>query len=266
MKTKNVWETYSAAQLKALETFADGYRSFLDNGKTERECTDQIVARIEDAGYIPLSEAAAKKSKLRPGDKVYAVNMAKSVICFCLGKDDLADGMNILGAHIDSPRMDVKQNPLYQDGDFVYLDTHYYGGIKTYQWVTIPLALHGVVVKKDGTTAVINIGEEEDDPVFFVSDLLIHLAAEQMDKKAAKVIEGEALDIIIGNKPIHLTAAQKKAEAKKAEEAKKNGEEPDENAKKDPLPFRRVPLRSQPRGSLPLQYHIVLLRSAGSPW
>ncbi len=234
MKTKNVWNTYGAAQLKNMERFAASYRNFLDNGKTERECVDQIVERIEEQGYRELSTVRKAGKKLKAGDKVYAVNMNKSVIMFCVGKDDLETGMNILGAHIDSPRMDVKQNPLYQSGDFVYLDTHYYGGIKKYQWVTLPLALHGVVVKKDGTTVLINIGEEADDPVFFVSDLLIHLAGEQMDKKAAKVIEGEALDIIIGNKPIKLTAAQKKAEAAKA------GSDPDEE-KKDP--FTREILR-----------------------
>ncbi len=227
MKTKNVWNTYSAAQLKELEKFADAYRNFLDHGKTERECVDQIVERIEAEGYVEMSRAIADGKKLKAGAKVYTVNMQKAVIMFCVGKEDLEKGMNILGAHIDSPRMDVKQNPLYQDNEFVYLDTHYYGGIKKYQWVTLPLALHGVVVKKDGSTAIVNIGEEDGDPVFFVSDLLIHLSAEQMDKKASKVIEGEALDIIIGNKPLKLTAAQKKAE--------KAAEKDDDEEKKDPF-------------------------------
>ncbi|MCR5418135.1 MAG: aminopeptidase [Lachnospiraceae bacterium] len=232
MKTKNVWNNYTPAQLKQLETFCEGYRDFLDNGKTERECVDEIVSRIEAEGYVELSRAIKAGKKLKAGDKVYSVNMQKAVIMFCIGKEDIENGMNILGAHIDSPRMDVKQNPMYQEGDFVYLDTHYYGGIKKYQWVTLPLALHGVVVKKDGSTIIMNIGEEEGDPVFFVSDLLIHLAAEQMDKKAAKVVEGEALDIIVGNKPIKLTAAQKKAEASKKDE---------DEEKKDP--FTREVLR-----------------------
>ena len=234
MKTKSAWNKYTPANVKELEKFAEGYKSFLDNGKTERECAEQIVKRAEEEGYMELSEAIKAGKKLKWGDKVYAVNMEKAVILFQVGKQPLSQGLNILGAHIDSPRMDVKQNPLYQDSDFVYLDTHYYGGIKKYQWVTIPLALHGVVAKKDGSVAIINIGEEEDDPVFFVSDLLIHLASEQMEKKATKVIEGEALDIIVGNKPIYLTAAQKKAE----KEASKKS---DDDEKQDP--FTREVLR-----------------------
>ena len=202
MKTENVWEKYSDKQLKELEKLSASYRKFLDAGKTERECVSEIVNRIEDAGYVELERAVKAGRKLKPGDKVYAVNMEKSVVMFHIGKAPIEEGMNILGAHIDSPRLDVKQNPLYEEGDFAYLDTHYYGGIKKYQWVAIPLALHGVIVKKDGTTVIVNTGEEEDDPVFFVSDLLIHLAAEQMEKKANKVIEGEALDIIVGNKPL----------------------------------------------------------------
>ncbi|MCR4692223.1 MAG: aminopeptidase [Lachnospiraceae bacterium] len=217
MKTKNIWDTFKPAQLKELESLCEGYRYFLDHGKTERECVDTIVERIEKEGYVELSKAMKAGKKLSAGAKIYAVNMQKALVMFQIGKEPLENGMNILGAHIDSPRMDVKQNPLYQDSDFVYLDTHYYGGIKKYQWVTIPLALHGVVVKKDGTTAIINIGEDKDDPVFFVSDLLIHLAAQQMEKKGAKVIEGEALDIIVGNKPLKLTAAQKAQDKKDAE-------------------------------------------------
>jgi aspartyl aminopeptidase len=202
MKTENAWEKYTDKQLKELEKLSDSYRVFLDQGKTERECVSQIVNRIEEEGYIELAKVIQAGRKLKPGDKVYAVNMEKSVVMFQIGKAPIEEGMNILGAHIDSPRLDVKQNPLYEEGDFAYLDTHYYGGIKKYQWVAIPLALHGVIVKKDGTTVIVNIGEEEDDPVFFISDLLIHLASEQMEKKANKVIEGEALDIIVGNKPL----------------------------------------------------------------
>lgn len=202
MKTENVWEKYSDGQLKELEELSASYRAFLDLGKTERECVSEIVNRIEDAGYVELARIKKAGKKLKPGDKVYAVNMEKAVVLYQIGSAPIEEGMNILGAHIDSPRMDVKQNPLYEEEGFAYFDTHYYGGIKKYQWVALPLSLHGVVVKKDGTTVIINVGEDEDDPVFFVSDLLIHLASEQMDKKATKVIEGEALDIIVGNKPL----------------------------------------------------------------
>ena len=189
MENKNVWETYSVAQLQELEDHAKEYMDFLDRGKTERECVDVIVNKIEEEGYQELQALIKGKKTLKKGDKVYAVCMNKSIVMFQIGEKPMAEGMNILGAHIDSPRLDVKQNPMYEDGGFAYLDTHYYGGVKKYQWVTIPLAIHGVVVKKDGTTVEVNIGESEDDPVFFISDLLIHLATEQLEKKAAKVIE-----------------------------------------------------------------------------
>ena len=201
MEKKNTWETYSSKQLKELEKINAQYRDFLDNGKTERECIDTIVNTIEKSGYRELESLIKEGAALKTGDKVYSVWMNKSIAMFQIGRKPMTDGMNILGAHIDSPRLDVKQNPLYEDGGFAYLDTHYYGGVKKYQWVTIPLAIHGVIVKKDGTCVEINIGENEDDPVFFVSDLLIHLAQEQLEKKAAKVIEGEALDIIVGKGP-----------------------------------------------------------------
>ena len=213
METSNAWEKYNAKQLKELEKVNASYRDFLTNGKTERECTSLIINRIEDEGYVELSKLIKANKKIKVGDKVYAVNMEKAVVMFQIGSDDIENGLNILGAHIDSPRMDIKQNPLYEDGDFAYLDTHYYGGIKKYQWVTIPLALHGVVVKKDGTTVIVNIGEEEDDPVFFISDLLIHLAQDQMEKKANKVIEGEQLDVIIGNRPVKNADEKKKVTA-----------------------------------------------------
>lgn len=234
MEKKNTWETYSHKQLKEVDVFADEYRKFLDEGKTERECVDYIVNAAEKKGYRELQEVIKKGEKLKKGDKVYAVWMNKSVVLFRIGKKPMAEGMNILGAHIDSPRLDVKQNPLYEEGGFAYLDTHYYGGVKKYQWVTLPLALHGVIVKKDGTTVEINIGENEDDPVFFISDLLIHLAQEQLEKKASKVIEGEALDIIIGNKPITLgkeKAANKNEKADKESESGKNGKKEKEKAK-----------------------------------
>lgn len=216
MEKKNIWENYSAKQLKELEKINQSYREFLDGGKTERECVDYIVNLIEAAGYRELEALEKSGATIRPGDKVYSVWMNKSVIMFQKGDQPLSAGMNILGAHIDSPRLDVKQNPLYEDGGFAYLDTHYYGGVKKYQWVTIPLALHGVVVRPDGTVIELNVGENEDDPVFFVSDLLVHLAAEQLEKKAAKVIEGEALDIIVGNRPIVIDKKQDKKADKKS--------------------------------------------------
>ena len=204
MERKNAWETYGEAQLQELEKLNREYRDFLDNGKTERECIDTIVNTIEAEGYRELESLIESGEQVKEGDKVYSVCMNKSIAMFRVGKKPMTQGMNILGAHIDSPRLDVKQNPLYEDGGMAYLDTHYYGGVKKYQWVALPLAIHGVVVKKDGTTVEMNVGENEDDPVFFVSDLLIHLAAEQLKKTGANVIEGEALDLIIGSRPITL--------------------------------------------------------------
>lgn len=218
MEQKNTWETYSEEQLEEVDSFAKEYMDFLNNGKTERECIDQIVNTVESAGYQELEELIKAGKELKPGDKVYAVWMNKSIVLFQIGEKKMEEGMNILGAHIDSPRLDVKQNPMYEEGGFAYLDTHYYGGVKKYQWVTIPLAIHGVVVKKDGQTVEVNVGENEDDPVFFVSDLLIHLAQEQLEKKANKVIEGEALDIIVGNKPLTIDKKKKaEVEEEKAE-------------------------------------------------
>ncbi|MCR5278527.1 MAG: aminopeptidase [Lachnospiraceae bacterium] len=214
MEHKNVWETYSQKQVKECDSFNKGYIKFISDCKTERECVNEIVNMAEKAGYVELEARVKSGKKLKKGDKIYAVNMNKSIMLFNIGDKPLKDGMNILGAHIDSPRLDIKSNPLYEDTNIAYLDTHYYGGVKKYQWVAIPLALHGVVVLKDGRTIELAVGEDNDDPVFFVSDLLIHLAAEQMEKKAAKVIEGEALDIIVGNKPIVV-------KAKKGEEEKK---------------------------------------------
>lgn len=208
MENKCIWNKYSKAQLKELEAFNAEYIHFISDCKTERECVDEIVTQIEAAGYVNLNTFIQSGRKVSAGDKLYAVNMNKSVVMIHMGKAPLEEGVNILGAHIDSPRIDVKQNPLYEDGGLAYLDTHYYGGIKKYQWVTIPLAMHGVVVKKDGTSIIVSLGEEADDPVFFISDLLIHLSAEQLEKKASKVIEGEALDIIVGNRP--LSPAKKK--------------------------------------------------------
>ena len=194
MKDKNAWTTYDKAAEAELEALCGKYRRFLDQGKTERECVALIRAAAEEAGYRDLNSLVKEGKSVAAGDKVYAVNMGKMVSLFHIGSDPMQEGFNILGAHIDSPRLDVKQNPLYEDTQIAYLDTHYYGGIKKYQWVTIPMAIHGVVVKTDGTSVPICIGEDENDPVVFVSDLLIHLAASQMDKKARVVIEGEALD------------------------------------------------------------------------
>ena len=232
METKNTWETYDEKQLKEVDAFAEDYMDFLNNGKTERECIDTIVNRIEKEGYQELESLMKAQKKLQCGDKVYSVWMNKSIVMFQIGKKPMAEGMNILGAHIDSPRLDVKQNPLYEDGGFAYLDTHYYGGVKKYQWVTIPLAIHGVIVKKDGTTVEVNVGENEDDPVFFVSDLLIHLAQEQLEKKAAKVIEGEALDIIIGNKPLII---KKEKDEEKKDDDKQEAKPEKEAVKKNML-------------------------------
>ncbi len=231
MENKSIWNKYNQAELKKLEKIAEEYRVFISDCKTERECTDRIVELAEKAGFTELSRLTGGKKKLKAGDKVYSVWMNKSICLFTIGKKGFKDGMNILGAHIDSPRIDVKSNPLYESDDFALLDTHYYGGIKKYQWVTIPLALHGVVVKKDGTTVELAVGEDDDDPVFFVSDILIHLAQDQMEKKAAKAVEGEALDLIIGNRPIKIAQADvkgKKVTAKKdsketAKEAVKAG-------------------------------------------
>ncbi len=229
MERKNAWETYDEGQLEGLEKLNREYREFLDNSKTERECIDTIVNTIEAEGYQELEGLMESGRKLQEGDKVYSVWMNKSIVMFQMGKKPMTEGLNILGAHIDSPRLDVKQNPLYEDGGMAYLDTHYYGGVKKYQWVTLPLAIHGVVVKKDGTTVELNVGENDDDPVFFVSDLLIHLAGEQLKKDAARVIEGEALDLIVGSRPISIKGdAENKTDEKeekkeKAKEAVKAG-------------------------------------------
>ena len=199
---ENVWKNYNEKEKEELEKLCADYMQFLSDCKTERECVKDIVQRAKLAGYKSLEEVMEQKKRLKSGDKVYAVCMQKAVALFCIGTEPMEKGLNILGAHIDSPRLDVKQNPLYEDGDMVYLDTHYYGGIKKYQWVTLPLAIHGVVVKKDGSSVQIHIGEKEEDPVFCVSDLLIHLAGEQMEKKAGKVIEGENLDLLVGSIPL----------------------------------------------------------------
>ena len=203
MERKNAWKTYDEAQMKELQQLNADYINFLSECKTERECVKDTVRRVEEKGYISIEKAMEENKTLQPGDKIYAVCMNKTVALFNIGNKPLEKGMNILGAHVDSPRMDIKQNPLYEKEGMAYLDTHYYGGIKKYQWVTLPLAIHGVIVKKDGTTIDVNIGEKPEDPVFCVTDLLIHLASAQMEKKATKVVEGENLDILIGTIPLN---------------------------------------------------------------
>lgn len=212
MERNNAWDAYPGDKKKVIFDFAEDYRKFLSENKTERECVKTFVAAAKEAGFTSLKKAIKKGQKLKPGDKVYYNHMGKSMALFVIGEEPICNGMNILGAHIDSPRLDLKQNPVYEDMDLVMLDTHYYGGVKKYQWVTLPLALHGVVAKKDGTVVEINIGDKPGDPVVGVSDLLIHLAAEQMEKKASKVIEGENLDVLIGNLP-----AEKKDDKGKGE-------------------------------------------------
>ncbi len=202
MERKNAWKSYTKKEIRELEKLNREYRGFLDAGKTERECTALAVEMAKEKGYRDLKEIIDSGDKLKAGDKVYAVNMKKAVALFQVGRQPLEKGMAILGAHIDSPRMDIKQNPLYEESEFAYLDTHYYGGIKKYQWVTLPLAIHGVIVKSDGEVVSVCIGEDEKDPVFCVTDLLIHLSQERMEKKASKVIEGEALDILFASRPL----------------------------------------------------------------
>ncbi len=202
MSKENVWKSYSQEQLTDLEKTCSAYKAFLDAGKTERECVTEAVRQAEACGYRNLENVIAAGGRLGAGDRVYAVNKKKGIALFQLGSRPLTDGMRILGAHIDSPRIDVKQSPLYEDSEMAYLDTHYYGGIKKYQWVTIPLAIHGVVAKKDGSVIEVNIGEKDTDPVFCISDLLIHLAGDQMSKKGAVVVEGESLDLLIGSRPL----------------------------------------------------------------
>lgn len=201
MYRKNAWENLAEGEKEQLSAFAKDYMAYLDNGKTERECVAESVRLAEEKGFEDLMKVIAEGRQLKAGDRVYRNWMNKDIMLFVIGEKNIECGMNILGAHIDSPRIDVKQNPLYEEEHLAYLDTHYYGGIKKYQWVALPLALHGVVVKKDGTTVQMNVGDKPGDPVFYISDLLIHLAGDQMSKNAAKVIEGEALNIIIGSEP-----------------------------------------------------------------
>ena len=221
MERTNAWLGYSEEQLSELERINNLYKSCLDEGKTERECVKAAVRIAKEKGYRDLNDIISSGDSLKPGDKVYAICMGKSILLFHIGRKPLEEGMNILGAHIDSPRIDVKQNPLYESEELAYLDTHYYGGIKKYQWVTLPLALHGVVVKKDGTTVGICVGEREEDPVFAVTDLLVHLAGKQMEKKASIVIEGEKLDLLVGSRPLSGENGEEAENEKAGKEAVK---------------------------------------------
>ena len=196
------WKKYDEADLEALEQLTAEYIDFISDNKTERECAAAAIALAEERGYRPLDEAVREGRALRAGDKVWAQAHGKALILAHLGSAPLAEGFNILGAHLDSPRLDLKQNPFSESNGLAHLDTHYYGGIKNYQWVTLPLALHGVIAKTDGTVVEVNVGEDAGDPVFCVTDLLIHLAGKQMGKKASEVVEGEDLDILIGNRPL----------------------------------------------------------------
>ena len=202
MERKNIWTTYGEAELKELNEINEKYKDCLDKGKTERECVNLTVEMAKEAGYRSLEEVLKEGKALSAGDKVYAVCMGKTIALFQMGQEPISKGMNILGAHIDSPRIDIKQNPLYENEDFAYLDTHYYGGIKKYQWVAQPMAIHGVVAKKDGTVVDVVVGEKDTDPVMVITDLLPHLGAKQMEQKASLVITGENLDILIGNRPM----------------------------------------------------------------
>lgn len=202
MYRKNAWEKYTEKEQAAVMAFGEGYKDFLTKGKTERACVKQALQMAKEKGFRELSEVTGRGKLLKAGDKVYVCNRDKNIALFVIGAKPLEEGLRILGAHIDSPRLDLKQNPLYESEGFALLDTHYYGGIKKYQWVTLPLALHGTVIKKDGTRIDLAIGEKEEDPVFGISDLLIHLAADQLKTAGAKVVEGENLDVTVGSIPL----------------------------------------------------------------
>ncbi len=214
MSKDNRWTTYDKKQLKDLNKLAEDYKKFLTAAKTEREAVVEVTKRIEKAGYRNLETVVKNGETLKAGDKVYAVWMKKTMAIFTIGNEKLEKGLRILGAHIDSPRLDLKQVPLYEDTEMAFLDTHYYGGVKKYQWTATPLAIHGVVVKKDGTVAQVKIGEDADDPIFCVTDLLIHLSKDQMAKKVAEAIEGENLDLLIGSRPMVFDKKTKDADKK----------------------------------------------------
>ena len=215
MDRPNAWKEYTEEQLDQLHYLCEGYKAFISENKTERECCAAAVAMAEEAGYVSLQSRIEAGKRLVPGDKVYAVNRDKTLMLLQLGTEPLEAGVNILGAHVDSPRLDVKQDPVDEKNELVTLDTHYYGGVKKYQWVAMPLAIHGVVAKKDGTVVSVVIGVDDDDPVFCITDLLPHLASEQMGKKATEVIEGEMLDVLVGNRPVVVKEGEKDGDAEK---------------------------------------------------
>ena len=206
MEREVAWKKYDEAASAEVEALAADYIDFISDNKTERECAAAAIAAAEDAGYDSLADCIAAGTPVGPGSKLWACAQGKAVILVHVGAAPISEGMNILGAHIDSPRLDIKQNPLYEANDFALLDTHYYGGIKNYQWTALPLALHGVVATTDGEVIEVNIGDDPADPVFCVTDLLPHLGSQQMDKKGAKVVEGEDLDVLVGNRPLLSTA------------------------------------------------------------
>ncbi|MFD3156208.1 aminopeptidase [Haloimpatiens sp. FM7330] len=212
-KYELAWDKYNQEDLKKLFALSDRYINFMSECKTERECVNEFINLAEKAGYKNLDTLASEGVSLKAGDKVYANNMGKTLALFVIGKEPLQKGMRILGAHVDSPRLDLKQNPLYEDSDLALLETHYYGGVKKYQWVTLPLAIHGVLVKKDGTTVNVVIGEDENDPVVGISDLLIHLSADQMKKTLAQGVEGEKLNVLFGSIPIEDKDAKNRVKA-----------------------------------------------------
>ncbi len=214
MSKDNRWTAYNKKQMKELRDLAEDYKNFLNAAKTEREAVAEVTRRIEKAGYRSLETVVKKGESLKAGDKVYAVWMKKTMAVFTIGTKKLEEGIRILGAHIDSPRLDLKQVPLYEDTEMAYLDTHYYGGVKKYQWTTVPLAIHGVVAKKDGSVVDVKIGEDADDPVFCVTDLLIHLSKDQMAKNLSEAIEGENLDVLIGSQPMIFDKKTKEADRK----------------------------------------------------
>ena len=209
MEKESAWKKYTEEDLNKLELLCNDYKQFLTIAKTERETTKEIIKRAEEKGYENLEDYISENKRILPGDKIYVNNKGKAVALFNIGTEPITNGMNILGAHIDSPRIDLKANAIYESDGFTYFDTHYYGGIKKYQWVTLPLAIHGVVIKKDGTKIEICIGEDDADPVIGITDLLPHLASEQMKKEGAKLVEGENLDPIIGSKPLEAEEKDK---------------------------------------------------------
>ena len=216
MEREVAWKKYDEAASAEVEALAADYINFISDNKTERECAAAAIAAAEDAGYDSLADCIAAGTPVGPGSKLWACAQGKAVILVHVGAAPLSEGLNILGAHIDSPRLDIKQNPLYEANDFALLDTHYYGGIKNYQWVTLPLALHGVVAKTDGTVVDVNVGDDAGDPVFCVTDLLPHLGNQQMAKKGSEVVEGENLDVLIGNRPLKVEPADDASDEEKA--------------------------------------------------